>query len=168
MSSRGRSVAIILAVLILDRITKYYIQTNFSLHDVYVVIPNVFNIVHVENPGAAFSLLADAPEGVRRAILVGLSGAVMIAIAFLLFRKQHEGNRESAVTMTGLALVLGGAFGNFWDRVAVGTVTDFIQVFLGSYEYPSFNVADSAVFCGAVLLILDILRGRRNAPAAAK
>lgn len=168
MSERARSIAIVLAVLILDRITKYYIQTNFSLHDIYVVIPNVFNIVHVENPGAAFSLLADAPEAVRRAILIGLSGAVMVAIGFLLFRKQHERNRESAVTMTGLALVLGGALGNFWDRVGVGTVTDFIQVFLGSYEYPSFNVADSAVFCGAVLLILDILRGRRNSPAAAK
>lgn len=161
MNGRARATAIIAAVLILDRITKYYIQTNFSLYDVVVVIPNVFNIVHAENPGAAFSLLADAPLAVRRAILVVLSGAVMVTIGFLLFRN----NKESAITNTGLALVLGGALGNFWDRVVVGTVTDFIQVFLGSYEYPSFNVADSAIFCGAVLLILDLLRGRKTKPS---
>ena len=161
MNGRTRAIAIIAAVLILDRITKYYIQTNFSLYDVVAVIPNVFNIVHAENPGAAFSLLADAPLAVRRAILVVLSGAVMLTIGFLLFRD----NKESASTNIGLALVLGGALGNFWDRVVVGTVTDFIQVFLGSYEYPSFNVADSAIFCGAVLLIWDLLRGRKSKAA---
>lgn len=161
MSPRGRALAIIAAVLIFDRVTKYYIQTNFSLFDLVVVIPNVLNIVHAENPGAAFSLLADAPLAVRRAVLVVLSGAVMVTIGILLFRN----NKEDEITRTGLALVLGGALGNFWDRVVVGTVTDFIQVFLGSYEYPSFNIADSAIFCGAVLLILDLLRGRKSKPA---
>jgi signal peptidase II len=162
MKARGVAVAIIVAVLVLDRITKLYIQHNFSLFDMVVVIPNVFNIVHAENPGAAFSMLADAPLAVRRAVLVLLSGAVMVTIGFMLFR--NRGQLESMATVTGLALVLGGALGNFWDRVIVGTVTDFIQVFLGSYEYPSFNVADSAIFCGAVLLILDLWPGRGRRP----
>ncbi len=166
MTSRSVAVAIIAAVVILDRITKLYIQHTFSPLDIVEVIPGVFNIVHAENPGAAFSMLADAPLAVRRAVLVVASGAVMITMAVLLFRNRDTTN-ESALTPIGLALVLGGALGNFWDRVVAGTVTDFIQVFLGSYEYPSFNVADSALFCGAVLLILDLWRGRKSKTAAA-
>jgi signal peptidase II len=155
-------IAIIAAVVLLDRLTKMYIQANFSPLDTVPVIPGVFNIVHAENPGAAFSMLADAPLAVRRAVLVVLSGAVMAVIGFLLFRPQPANTKETAITPIGLSLVLGGALGNFWDRVIVGTVTDFIQVFLGSYEYPSFNIADSAIFCGAVLLILDLWRTRKQ------
>jgi signal peptidase II len=154
--------AIIAAVVLLDRLSKLYIQANFSPFDIVPVIPGIFNIVHAENPGAAFSLLADAPLAVRRAVLVVLSGAVMVIIGFLLFRKQPVAPRETALTPIGLSLVLGGALGNFWDRVIVGTVTDFIQVFIGSYEYPSFNIADSAIFCGAVLLIADLWRTRKS------
>ena len=84
----------------------------------------------------------------------------MLTIGVLLFRNRDR--RENAITLTGLALVLGGALGNFWDRVVTGTVTDFIQVFLGSYEYPSFNVADSAIFCGAVLLLWDLWHQRKS------
>ena len=160
MKSRAVAVAIIVAVLILDRVTKLYIQHNFSPLDIVEVIPGIFNIVHAENPGAAFSMLADAPLAVRQAVLVVLSGAVMLTIGVLLFRNREQ--RENGVTLTGLALVLGGALGNFWDRVVTGTVTDFIQVFLGSYEYPSFNVADSAIFCGAVLLLWDLWHQRKS------
>lgn len=161
MKSRTAAAAIVVAVLILDRITKLYIQHNFSPLDIVEVIPGVFNIVHAENPGAAFSMLADAPLAVRRAVLVVASGAVMITIAIMLFRRNDDIPNETTLTRLGLALVLGGALGNFWDRVVVGTVTDFLQVFFGSYEYPSFNVADSAIFCGAVLLIWDLWRGRK-------
>lgn len=158
-------VAIIVAVVLLDRLTKLYIQSNFSPLDIVPVIPGIFNIVHAENPGAAFSMLADAPLVVRRVVLVVLSGAVMAVIGFLLFRPQPAGTKETAVTPIGLSLVLGGALGNFWDRVVAGTVTDFLQVFIGPYEYPSFNIADSAIFCGAVLLIADLWRTRKT-PAA--
>src|SRR6188768_2549043 len=124
MKSRAVAVAIIVAVLILDRVTKLYIQHNFSPLDIVEVIPGIFNIVHAENPGAAFSMLADAPLAVRQAVLVVLSGAVMLTIGVLLFRNREQ--RENAITLTGLALVLGGALGNFWARVVTGTVTDFI------------------------------------------
>jgi signal peptidase II len=155
-----KHLAIVAAVVGLDRLTKLYIQANFSPLDVVEVIPGVFNIVHAENPGAAFSLLADAPQSVRRGVLIGASSLVMAIVGYLLFRPPAPG--ETAATRTGLALVLGGALGNLWDRIVVGTVTDFIQVFIGPYEYPSFNVADSAIFCGAVLLIWDVWRGRRS------
>ncbi len=156
-----RSIAIIAAAVILDRITKIYIQQNFSPLDTVPVIPGTFNIVHAENPGAAFSMLAEAPLAVRRGVLIGVSGVVMAIVGYLLFRPQRHG--ETAVTQIGLAMVLGGALGNFWDRAVIGTVTDFLQVFIGPYEYPSFNVADSAIFCGAALLLIDLWRGRKAA-----
>jgi signal peptidase II len=158
-----RNLAIVGVIVLLDQLSKLYIQANFSELDIVPVIPGVFNIVHAENPGAAFSMLADAPLAVRRAVLIGISGLVMAVVAYLLFRPQRQG--ETTVTQIGLALVLGGALGNFWDRAVIGTVTDFLQVFLGSYEYPSFNVADSAIFCGAALLIIDLWRGRKSTPA---
>jgi len=154
--------AIIAAVVILDRWSKIYIQDHVSPYDTLPVIPGVFNIVHAENPGAAFSMLADAPLAVRRAVLIGLSGAVMAIVGYMLFRPKQAG--ETPLTPYGLALVLGGAIGNFWDRVVIGTVTDFLQVFIGPYEYPSFNIADSAIFCGAALLLYDLWRNRKQHP----
>jgi signal peptidase II len=159
MNPRLRSAVIIAAVLLADRLTKLYIQANFTQWDMVVVIPGVLNIVHVENPGAAFGLLANAPEEWRRLALVIASLAIMAVIGVMLFRRE---SRDSAVTQTGLAMVLGGAAGNLWDRVARGTVTDFVQVFLGSYEWPSFNVADAFVDIGAGLLLIDIWRSRKK------
>jgi signal peptidase II len=155
-------IAIIVFVLLLDRATKLYIQNNYSPYDSTEVISGVFNIVHAENPGAAFSMLADAPLIVRRAVLIGFSGAVMAVVAFLLFLTKRQ---ETPLARVALALVLGGAVGNFYDRVVIGTVTDFLQIFIGPYEYPSFNVADSAIFCGAVLLLYEIWRTRKSVPA---
>ncbi len=164
--------AIVAAVLVLDRLSKLYIQQNFSPFDIVEVIPGVFNIVHAENPGAAFSMLADAPLAVRRVVLIGISGIVMGVVGWMLFKpaaqKGATGPHETALTPIALSLVLGGALGNFYDRVIVGTVTDFIQVFLGSYEYPSFNIADSAIFCGAVLLLWDMWRTRNHAKIGEK
>lgn len=157
-------VAIVAGVVILDRLTKIFIQTHFSPLDIVPVIPNVFNIVHAENPGAAFSMLADAPLAIRQTVLIAFSGVVMAVISFMLFRRQPQGAKETAVTTVGLALVLGGALGNFWDRVVIGTVTDFLQVFIGTYEFPSFNVADSAIFLGACALIIDLARQPNPAP----
>jgi len=161
MNARLRSAGIVAAVVVLDRITKLYIQSAFSPLDMVEVIPGFFNIVHTENPGAAFGMLAQAPEEWRKFALVGLSVVVMGIIGMMLFRPRTA---ETVRTQTGLALVLGGAMGNLWDRAVRGTVTDFLQFFFGSYEYPSFNVADSAICIGAGLLILDLLLSRRAAP----
>jgi signal peptidase II len=159
VNPRVRAAVIIAAVVILDRATKLYIQNHFSMLDSVSVIPGFFNIVHVENPGAAFGVLADSGEW-RRLVLVWVSLVVMAGIGVLLWRAPQNG--ESAVTQTGLALVFGGALGNAWDRIARGFVTDFLQFFFGSYEFPSFNVADCAIDIGAGLLILDMLRRRRR------
>jgi signal peptidase II len=159
MNLRLRSAIIALAVVILDRLSKVYIRRSYAPWDVTVVIPRVFNIVHAENPYAAFSMLAGAPPLVRAVLLVGVSVIVMTGVGVMLWRLP---NNAKWLMPTSLALVFGGAFGNLWDRVLRGSVTDFLQVFIGSYEFPSFNVADSAITIGAALLMMDLLRGRNN------
>jgi signal peptidase II len=149
-------------VVMLDRVSKLYIRSSYAPWDVTVVIPRIFNIVHAENPGAAFSMLASAPPLVRSVLLVGVSAMVMTVVGVMLLRLPKN---TGAVISTSLALVFGGAFGNLWDRVFRGSVTDFIQVFIGSYEFPSFNVADSAITIGAALLVIDLLRTRKAPPA---
>ncbi len=156
MNHRMRAALIIAAVVILDRLTKLWIIARIGPIDVIAVIPGFFNIVHAENPGAAFSMLADAPPQGREFILIGISAVVMLVVGWMLWRAPGPG--ESPLMRTGLAMVFGGALGNLIDRVFRGTVTDFLQVFFGSYEFPSFNVADSAITIGAALLILDLLR----------
>jgi signal peptidase II len=160
MNQRIRSAIIILLLVILDRASKLYIQAHVSLSDVIPVIPGIFNIVHAENAGAAFSMLADAPQYVRVTLLVGVSLLVMAVIGVMLIRLPKN---AGLLTSISLAMVFGGALGNLWDRVLRGTVTDFVQVFIGSYEFPSFNVADSAITVGAALLVIDLWRGRKTA-----
>jgi len=137
MNLRLRSAIIALTVVILDRLSKLYINRAYATWDVTVVIPRVFNIVHAENPGAAFSMLAGAPPLVRAVLLVGVSVIVMTGVGVMLWRLPKNAHW---LMPTSLALVFGGAFGNLWDRVLRGSVTDFLQVFIGSYEFPSFNV----------------------------
>lgn len=156
MLSRTALGTIIAAVIALDRTTKIYVERNVSFWDTHVVIPDVFNIVHTQNRGAAFGILADAPDLVRGVVLIGLSLVVLVFIA-----RQLWTCRETSMQVA-LALVLAGAAGNLYDRIVRGSVTDFLQVFLGSYEWPSFNVADSAICVGACLLALDLLRPRRE------
>lgn len=152
------------AVVVADRITKLYIQSAYAARDVTPVIPGFFYIDHAENPGAAFSFLADSYSAWRGILLVSISLVVIGAIALMLWgpgRSSHSG-----LMRTALALVLGGALGNLWDRVMRGTVTDFLQFLFGSYEFPSFNVADSMITIGAGLLLIDLWLTRHHQPAA--
>jgi len=159
MTLRVRSAIIIFLVVMLDRVSKLYIRSSYAQWDVTVVIPRIFNIVHAENPGAAFSMMASAPHSVRAVLLIGVSLVVMTIVGVMLWRLPKN---SGALLSTSLALVFGGAFGNLWDRVFRGSVTDFLQVFIGSYEFPAFNVADSAITIGAALLVIDLLRTRKT------
>jgi len=157
MTQRTQSAIIIALVVILDRLTKLWIIAKVSAFTVIPVIPGFFNIVHAENPGAAFSMLSDAPAQWRAILLVGISTVVLSFVAALLWRPL-----DSRLMRISLPLVFGGALGNLLDRIFRGTVTDFVQVFLGTYEYPSFNIADSAITIGACLLVIDLLRSRKS------
>jgi signal peptidase II len=156
MNNRARSAAIIAAIVLLDRASKLYSRSSLSMIDVIGVIPGFLNIVHTENPGAAFSMLATAPAEWRRGLLVWISLVVIVVIGMMLWKG------SSPLSEIALALVFGGAMGNLIDRVFRGTVTDFLQFFFGAYEFPSFNVADSAISVGAGLLLLDLWISRRR------
>lgn len=150
-------------VFALDRITKIVIKQHFSTWDTVSIIPGFFNIVHTENPGAAFSLLATARSEWRTFFLITLSAVALAIIAVLLWR-MHGRTGESRTTRIGLALILGGALGNVYDRVVHGTVTDFLELYYRGFSWPAFNVADSAITIGAGLVVLEMLLARRRTP----
>lgn len=161
-AARWQALVIALSVFVLDRATKMWIEAKVSVYDTIVVIPDVFNIVHTRNRGAAFGMLSTAPEAVRLTVLVGLALVILGLIAWMLWQATREKALTHWANRVALALVLGGALGNLWDRIVKGSVTDFLQVFLGSYEWPSFNVADSGISVGAVLMALDLIVAKRG------
>ena len=146
---------IALIVVLLDQLTKALIVRSFQLGDSHTVNA-LFNVVRVHNVGAAFSFLAGA-SGWQRWFFVGLGAVAALFIVLML--RSHAGQR---LFSCALALILGGALGNVIDRLLHGHVVDFIQVHYAGWFFPSFNVADSAITVGAILLILDeLLRVRR-------
>jgi signal peptidase II len=143
-------------VILLDQLTKTLILGSFQLGDSHTVT-SFFNIVRVHNAGAAFSFLAGA-SGWQRWFFVGLGIVAALFIVWMLSR--HGAQRLFACA---LALILGGAIGNVIDRLWHGHVVDFIQVHYQRSYFPAFNVADSAITVGAILLILDeLMRVRRG------
>jgi signal peptidase II len=159
------------AVFVLDRITKGIIKTRFSPWDTLTVIPGFFNIVHTENPGIAFGMLASAPSFWRDLFLIVFSLTVLTFISVLLLRPARTVG-HSRLLKAGLAFILGGALGNLYDRIVNKTVTDFIEVHAtisgSAYYFPAFNVADSAITVGACLLLLDMWRTRERKGQAAE
>lgn len=141
------------SVIALDRLTKWAVATYIPLHESLTVIPGLFHITHVENRGAAFGLFADSTFPWKIAALVGFSFVALVIVSALLWKNSHIMN----TTTIGLSLILGGATGNLWDRVVDGRVVDFLHFYIGSYVWPDFNVADSAIVVGAILLVSEIL-----------
>jgi signal peptidase II len=147
-------------VIIGDRISKTGIQHSMTQFDTVSVIPGWLRIMHTENPGAAFGVLAEGNPFLRSAVLIGVSAAVLVFVALALWGRGSSFN--TPLTRLGLSLILGGAIGNLYDRVLYGAVTDFIEAYHGAWSFPAFNVADSAITVGAALLLIDLLRGKRK------
>jgi len=137
-------------IVALDQATKWGIVQWVELYD-RVAINGFINLTHQRNYGAAWSFLADA-GGWQRWFFIGLATAVSVVLIVWSWKERRQG---SFALIAGLALVLGGAVGNLFDRVLLGYVTDFIQVWFGDWAFPSFNVADAAITVGAGLLIID-------------
>jgi signal peptidase II len=140
-------------VVVLDRLSKLAVERNLSLHDSISLIPGFFRLTHVENRGAAFGLFADSPSEWKIAGLVLFSVIALVIVATLLWKNSHS----MTITGVGLSLILGGAIGNLWDRLVSGHVVDFLLFYIGQYQWPAFNVADSAIVVGAGLLVFEIL-----------
>lgn len=147
------------AIVALDRLTKWLIETRVSFLDTYRVIPGFFDIVHSQNRGVAFGVFNDSNSEWRTILLIAGSIAAVVVITMMLWKAE----RLDRKTLWGCALILGGAAGNLVDRVLWGQVTDFLLFHVGDFQWPTFNVADSAIVIGSGLLLLDLLRAKRQA-----
>lgn len=150
---RKYNLLIALLVVLLDRASKWLVAKNIALHDSIVVIPGLFRLTHVQNRGAAFGLFDDSPNEWKVTALILFSLLALIVVLVLLWKNGHTMN----ATGVGLSLVLGGALGNLWDRLVARHVVDFLDFYVGRYHWPAFNVADSAIVVGALLLVADII-----------
>jgi signal peptidase II len=147
-----------LAVFALDRFTKWLIESSVSFTDTFRVIPGFFDIVHSENRGVAFGLFNDGASNWSTGLLSLFALIAVLVIAALLW----NGARLERLSLAGLSLILGGAAGNLFDRIAWGRVTDFLEFYVGDYHWPTFNVADSAIVIGSGLLLIELLRAKRQ------
>jgi len=139
-------------VVLLDRCTKWLVARNISLHDSIDIIPGIFRLIHVQNQGAAFGLFSESPSEWKVAVLILFSIAALGVVSTLLWKNGDAMN----TTAIALSLVFGGALGNLWDRVANGRVIDFLDFYVGGHHWPAFNIADSAIVIGALLLLSEI------------
>lgn len=151
MPDMGRWLVLSGVIVVLDQITKFAITSRLAVHETVEITP-FFNLVLVYNPGAAFSFLASAP-GWQRPFFITIALVATVWIVYLL--RRHPGEK---LFCFALSLVLAGAVGNVIDRVLFGAVIDFLDVHAFGWHWPAFNVADSAITCGAALLIWDGLR----------
>ena len=144
------------AVVLLDQFLKAYIGATMNLHESIPVIDGYFNITYVKNPGAAFGFLANSAPEFRSLFLITVT---VIAIVLILYFISKNTAKEIFLTFS-LSLILGGAVGNLIDRIRFGEVTDYLDFYISSYHWPAFNVADTAISLGALVLIVEIFRRR--------
>jgi len=167
ISRQGRALSRLVYLLIaagafvLDQVTKGVVERRIPPFETIPVIPHFFNLTMTKNPGAAFGLFADSPAAWKTVFLVLVSALLIAAVVGVVWRSRkldwHSG--------VGLSLILGGAISNLLDRIRFGRVVDFIDLYVRSYHWYTFNLADTAIVIGAVLLICRVLFAERNTPA---
>ena len=147
-----------LGVIVLDQWTKWLVEVHLPHHAAQPLIPGFLNLTHVRNTGVAFGLFAaqGVGNGSWLLTLLGLAALAAVGIYFWFAPTRDR------LLLIALALVVGGAVGNLIDRMASGAVTDFIDVYVGTHHWPSFNVADSAISIGIVLMAIDSFRPRHH------
>ena len=145
-------------VVVLDRASKIWIVHHINPGYAITVIPGVFRLTHVLNTGAAFSLFENSSPIVVRNSLIGFSIIAVIVVLAMLWRA----GRTLSLTGIALALILGGAIGNLYDRLRFSHVVDFLEVHIVHYHWPDFNIADSCIVIGACLLLIEIFRPQRS------
>lgn len=144
-----------IVVVILDQVTKYIASDSLVMHQPLAVMP-MFNWTLMHNTGAAFSFLADA--GGWQRWFFAIIAAVVSVVIFLWIKRLEQHQKWQAIA---LAVILGGAIGNVIDRIWLGYVVDFIDVYYQNWHWPAFNFADSAIFIGVVMIIIDAIREHR-------
>jgi signal peptidase II len=150
----------VLVIIVLDQFTKAIITEKLFVYGTHKIIDGFFNLVYVRNPGAAFGFLAGASETFRYFFFIGITTLAILLIIYYIVKSKQE-KLSVIISMT---LIFGGAVGNLIDRIRFGTVVDFLDFYIGQWHWPAFNVADSAITVGAVLMVWGVLvnRGRAN------
>jgi signal peptidase II len=146
--------AITIPVILLDQASKLFVRAHMALYESIAIIPNYLDITYTLNPGAAFSMLADAPAWVRTMFLLTMACAAIIVLVVMIVRAERV-----SISSVAFALILGGAMGNLIDRAIRGRVIDFMRAHYYDLNYPIFNVADSAISIGVALIILTAFFG---------
>jgi signal peptidase II len=147
-------------IVVVDQISKFVVRSTIPLYAKHVIIPNFLDVTHVQNTGAAFGLLNAADFPYKSAVMIGIATLALVAIS--IYARQLGAHER--LSRYGLALILGGAFGNLIDRAIAGYVVDFVDVYWGEAHFWAFNVADAAITIGAVLVLLEMVGiGRRHA-----
>lgn len=148
-----------LVLIVLDQLTKYWIDSSMVLHDSIPMLNGFFSITYVRNPGAAFGFLAGASPAFRYAFFIAVN---IVAITLILSYIRKATMAEFRLILA-LSFIMAGAVGNLIDRVRFGEVVDFLDFYIGSFHWPAFNVADSSIFLGAFFLIWELWqRGKGN------
>lgn len=157
---RKRLLWLIIPLLIIaaDQGTKHLVRENIGRYDRIEIIDGVFMLNHVENKGAAFGIFANLPDGYRELVLSTLGGVALILV--VLYSTRLSPNEW--ISQLGLHMIFAGAVGNMMDRFIYGSVTDFLLFELGDFSWPSFNIADSVIVLGVMLLLLDTFRPRKE------
>ncbi len=132
---------------------------RISMYSHIQIIPGFFRLTHTENTGAAFSLFADSTSPWKTGMLIAFSVIALLVVVVMLWKNNHK----HVVTGIALSLIMGGALGNLWDRATSGRVVDFLLFYVKRYQWPVFNLADSAIVVGAGLLVVEILFARSGA-----
>jgi signal peptidase II len=151
-------------IVIADQVTKYWIVQSMRLHESISIVPNLFSLTYIRNPGAAFGLLAGSSNAFRM-VFFGITSLFALALLGTILFRLPEKDWIGQVSIVG---ILGGAIGNLIDRLRFGEVIDFLDVYVESYHWPAFNVADSAITVGVVCLIIHFAFDRKETvvPAA--
>jgi signal peptidase II len=155
---------IALVVVLLDRWSKRAVAARIPLYQHIQIVPGFFRLTHTENTGAAFSLFADSTAPWKTGLLIGFSVIALIVVSVLLWKNNHA----HVLTGIALSLIMGGALGNLWDRISSGRVVDFLLIYVKQYQWPVFNLADSAIVVGAGLLVLEIIFGQTKHAASTR
>jgi signal peptidase II len=160
----GRRVYLLVAagVVVADQITKRMVARMIELHDSHEIVPGLASLTHVRNRGAAFGFLSNADLPYQSVLFSVLSLVALVAIAAYAFKLPAT----QRWTQVALALIMGGAVGNLIDRMAHGFVIDFVDVYWRAHHWPAFNVADSCISIGVVMLVLELLRPNESEPAS--
>jgi signal peptidase II len=147
-------IAVPLAIVVLDQLTKAIVRTKLPLHDSVSIIPGFLDFTHVLNTGAAFGFLNAADFPYKTTVIAIIATAALVGVSLY----SVSLSRHQVAARVGLALIVGGAAGNLVDRLMLGSVVDFVDVYWRDYHFWAFNVADSAITIGVTIMIVDMLR----------